>query len=421
MNKFLDFLKKQLGPGIVYAGACVGVSHIVQSIRAGEKYGFLFILAIIVIHIVKYPSMYFASAYTLGTKENIIKGYFRLNKWFSWSFILFTFLTMFIILAVLTLMTNSILFNLLQIEVSTFSLNLLNVGTLTFCCLLIFVGKYSLLDKLMKVILLLLFLFTCLVLFFSFKNTNFTLEQQLTISWKDVSLAFLITFMGWMPAPLDVGVWNSLWTEQKIKQNKEFNFQQGILDFKIGYWIPAFMGFLFIGLGALNVYGKQLPNGGVAFVKKFIEIYTANIGNWSFFFIAFISFMAMFTTLLSAVDAYYRVVHSIRSLLKKEAKGKENEEKLNSKFSILIFVMIISVTGIILSFFKTNLIQLVTFATALAFLSSVFFAILNYKIMFLPNIDQNLHPQRKMKFLVYLAIIYFIVFSILYLVFSLKI
>lgn len=413
MSNFLEIVKKQIGPGIIYAGACVGVSHIVQSVRAGEKYGFLFILAIIVIHIVKYPSFYFASAYTLGAKENVIKGYFRLNKWFSWSFIVFTFLTMFVILAALLLMTNSILFNLLQIKVSNFSLNLMNIGTLTFCCLLIFIGKYSLLDKFMKVILVALFIFTCLVLFLSFKNTSFNSEQQLAISWKDVSLVFLITFMGWMPAPLEVGVWNSMWIEGKIRENKNFNFKQGMLDFKIGYWIPAFMGFLFIGLGALNVYGEKLPQGGVAFVKIFIEIYTSNIGGWSFFFIAFIAFMTMFTTLLSAVDAYYRVVKSIRSLINSQKKQTKNNDFY---FSIIVFFLIIFGTTIILSFFKTNLIQLVSFVTTLAFLSSVFFAILNYKIMFLPNIDSKLQPQKKMKLWVYLAIFYFVIFSVFYLI-----
>ena len=43
-----------------------------------------------------------------------------------------------------------------------------------------------------------------------------------------VGIVFLIAFMGWMPAPLDVSVWHSIWTVGK-KENfkklftKEFN------------------------------------------------------------------------------------------------------------------------------------------------------------------------------------------------------
>ena len=31
---------KALGPGILYAGAAIGASHLVQSTRAGASYGF---------------------------------------------------------------------------------------------------------------------------------------------------------------------------------------------------------------------------------------------------------------------------------------------------------------------------------------------------------------------------------------------
>ncbi len=31
---------KTLGPGLIYAGAAVGVSHLIQSICAGVAYGF---------------------------------------------------------------------------------------------------------------------------------------------------------------------------------------------------------------------------------------------------------------------------------------------------------------------------------------------------------------------------------------------
>ena len=37
---------KSIGPGLLYPGAAVGVSHLVQSTRAGAKYGLIMILVV---------------------------------------------------------------------------------------------------------------------------------------------------------------------------------------------------------------------------------------------------------------------------------------------------------------------------------------------------------------------------------------
>jgi len=46
---------KSLGPGLLWAGAAVGVSHLVQSTRAGAIYGFQLVGIILLINLFKYP------------------------------------------------------------------------------------------------------------------------------------------------------------------------------------------------------------------------------------------------------------------------------------------------------------------------------------------------------------------------------
>ena len=46
---------QKLGPGLLFAGAAIGVSHLVQSTRAGADFGFGLIWALLLIHLVKYP------------------------------------------------------------------------------------------------------------------------------------------------------------------------------------------------------------------------------------------------------------------------------------------------------------------------------------------------------------------------------
>ena len=60
-------LKKTLGPGILFASTAIGVSHLVQSTRAGANYGFGLLLVVIVANVLKFPFFEFAARYTSAT------------------------------------------------------------------------------------------------------------------------------------------------------------------------------------------------------------------------------------------------------------------------------------------------------------------------------------------------------------------
>ena len=73
------FLKK-LGPGLLFAGAAIGVSHLVQSTKAGADYGLGLIWALILVNIFKYPFFQFGPRYALATGESLLSGYKKLGK-----------------------------------------------------------------------------------------------------------------------------------------------------------------------------------------------------------------------------------------------------------------------------------------------------------------------------------------------------
>ena len=50
----IKYLKK-LGPGLLFAGAAIGVSHLVQSTKAGAEFGFGLIWALLLCNLFKYP------------------------------------------------------------------------------------------------------------------------------------------------------------------------------------------------------------------------------------------------------------------------------------------------------------------------------------------------------------------------------
>ena len=71
----IDQIKK-LGPGLLFAGAAIGVSHLVQSTKAGAEFGFGLIWALILCNFFKYPFFLFGTKYAFLQ----VKPYYMVTK-----------------------------------------------------------------------------------------------------------------------------------------------------------------------------------------------------------------------------------------------------------------------------------------------------------------------------------------------------
>jgi Mn2+/Fe2+ NRAMP family transporter len=201
---------RTLGPGLLYAGAAVGVSHLVQSTRAGASYGFELIWVLIAANIIKYPFFEFAPRYATSTGKSLIYGYNSLGKWALILYILLTVSTMFAITAAILMVTSGLFAQLFGLNISyQLLLAMLMVGISVF----LFVGKFKTLEGMMKYIILILSLSTLIAVILAFKPELPIVDP---FNWSNViDMAFLIAFVGWMPAPFDVTVWYSTWTVAK--------------------------------------------------------------------------------------------------------------------------------------------------------------------------------------------------------------
>ncbi len=82
--KQIDLSK--LGPGLLFAGAAIGVSHLVQSTRAGADYGWGLIWALLLINLFKYPFFQYGPRYAQATGETLLDGYHKLGKTYLWAY-----------------------------------------------------------------------------------------------------------------------------------------------------------------------------------------------------------------------------------------------------------------------------------------------------------------------------------------------
>ena len=178
---------------------------------------------------------------------------------------------------------------------------------------------YAILDKLIKIVIVLLALSTLIAVCFTFgKGFHPNPEFVRNFSWVNkLDIFFLIAFVGWMPAPIDVSVWQSLWTIAKKKETGYApKLREVLIDFKIGYFGTAFLAMGFLTLGALVLFGtgEELSPKGVVFAEQLISIYTRSIGPWAYYIIAIAALTTMFSTTLTCLDAYPRVMKPLTDI-----------------------------------------------------------------------------------------------------------
>ncbi len=397
---------KMLGPGLLYAGAAIGVSHLVQSTRAGAEFGYGLVWAVLLANFLKYPFFEMGPRYAASTGKSLLHGYQALGKWSLYLYLLITVSTMFIIQSAVTIVTAGLVSEITGLTLQPW---VISSCLLIVCLTILLIGKFSFLDKTMKLIILILSFTTIVALAFSFLGTPEQYTMYLTsFSFSDKSnVLFLIALMGWMPAPLDISIWHSVWAVEKSSEiNQKIPLKTALLDFKIGYWGTLFLALCFIGLGAETIYGTgiELEASGGGFAKQLIGIYTDSLGNWAYFIIAIAAFTTMFSTTLTCLDAFPRVLSPTTRMI---TNSDNNSNKL---YWIWILIVVIG-TIIILSIFLVNMKSMVDFATKIAFITSPILAILNYLVIHGKTMPQENKPGLFLKYLSWIGLIYLIGFS----------
>ncbi len=401
-QQFFHNLTSRLGPGLLYAGAAVGVSHLVQSTRAGGMYGFELLAAIVIIHFVKYPFFEFGPRYTAATAKNILHGYRNLGSWAVWVYLLMTLSTMFIIQAAVTVVTAGLAINIFGLE-ALGGLNpqtlaaLISSGLLAICFVLLVSGHYVLLDKLVKVIILILSITSiAAVIMLIFDNPEYYKSATKHFSFVNkADLLFLAAFLGWMPAPMDISVWHSIWSESKNENDgKATSMEAALFDFRVGYIGTAFLAMCFLALGALIMYGsgETFKSGGAAFAGQLLDMYQQALGHWAFPVVAIAALTTMFSTTLTLLDAFPRTLGSALELL---FPGKISHR--NHRKTYLIWLLI-TITGtlLILFLYLTSMRQMVKMATVIAFVAAPVLATLNTLAMFSKDVPSQYRPGKLM-------------------------
>ncbi|KAF6244706.1 divalent metal cation transporter [Nitrosopumilus sp. b2] len=416
MDSKLSHFSKTAGPGILFACTAIGVSHLVQSTRAGADYGLLILGFVVVVTLLKYPFFEYGSRYANSTQTSIIDGYKKLGKPALWLYFFITIASMFFVTGAVGFVTAGFFENL-------FGLDFLGEWTIIIlfavCVGILGIGKYHVLDSLIKIIAIVLLVSTVSAFLLSLYNGP--IEPVAGFEPKDLwgvsGIFFLLALMGWMPTAVDLSSWNSLWTLERMKQtNYKPKLKETLFEFRLAYLITGILAIMFVTLGAFIFYGSghELPNNNALFANEIVSLYTKTIGDWSYLIITASAFTVMFGTIIAVFDGYSRSLQRTIELI-----FTKKEEKIHTKFRTLyvVFLLVIATGSLVVIFqFGNNLKELVDFATVLSFIIAPIIAVFNFRLVTGKFLNKESQPSGILRILSFAGIIFLSGFAMIFLI-----
>ena len=375
-----------LGPGILYAAAAIGVSHVVQSTRAGAVYGLAMAAIIIVVGIVKYPAIRFGSQYTVATGRSLPENYIDQGTWATLLYLGSQLLSVWFVLAAIAITTAGLVLTVFGLQMSAVALSgWLMAGTAT----LLTIGRYRWLEHIGKALVFVLVVMVVVAAAMSVPRIDWHLNQFVVENLDVRLLLFVVAMAGWMPTPVDAAILNSVWTKAKMDaRGAPIPRAEARFDFNLGYVTAMVLalGFLILGVAVMHEAGIAPEDSPPAFAAQVIALFTETVGEWSYALIGTAAIAAMFSTLLTAMDGYPRQFAHVAARL----RGREAPAWL---VPALIWIGALGSFSL-LATLLTSFTRFIDLTTTLGFVMAPIYAFLNHRAMLGAEVGEDDRPSR---------------------------
>lgn len=399
---------RAIGPGVLFTGTAVGVSHLVQSTRAGADFGFQLLLVVLLANALKYPAFRFGPHYSAATGYSLLEGYRRQGRWALWMYAALTAGTMFTVLAAVSVVTAGLLKHLLKLETSPVALSALVIAV---CAGILAFGRFRWLDRVNKAVVSVLALSTVLAAAIALPSIDWGAMRVIpdARALEPKSIVFIAALIGWMPSAIDVAVWQSLWTLARARDTGHRpTVRQSMVDFHAGYWGTAFLAVCFLVLGAGVMYGSSFELAGSAggFAAQVIELYARTLGEWSRPVIALSALLTMFSTTLTVVDGFPRALANLFVRFRgPEERGELDAAEGSARKTYWIALAVLSAGAIVVLVLLFTDVRaalglpdetfqlMIDLATTLSFLTAPILAWINHRVILSADVPDADRPK----------------------------
>jgi Mn2+/Fe2+ NRAMP family transporter len=379
------------GPGLLWAAAAIGVSHLVQSTRAGANAGFGLAWVILAALILKYPFFEYGPRYAAATGESLVEGYRRVGRWALWLYLLITISTALIIQVAVVLFTAFLFRYVFGLGWSLPAVAALVVAA---CAVVLFAGRFRGLDYATKIIIALLAVSTLFAAVVALPRADTHTLVPWPLGTEQVAFPFILALVGWMPSAFDISVWSSLWTLAKDRSaGSRASLAHALLDFRVGYVGTGIMAFAFVilGAGVMHRSGTAFSAQGTQFSVQLVDLYATTLGTWMRPIVLVAVVTTMFSTSLTVVDGFPRALARTFRVLARGIDAPGNDE---GRPYWIAGAILSGLTVVVIAAFIGTLTAMVDFATTVSFLTAPALGYLNLRAVTAPHVPEACRPGR---------------------------
>jgi len=378
-------LRDRLGPGLLFAAAAVGTSHLVQSTRAGAAYGLTLGILVVAICAIKYPLFRFAADYAAATGESLVAGYRRRGRLLVWLMFAASAIEAVAAVAGVSLVTAGIAGWLFALETSDLTTTL---SILIVTAVLVAVGHYRLLEVTASLfvglfsVLVLIVTLGSLPALFSNSTSSFPAFEFTTRN-----LSFATAVAGWMPIGNTAAIMLASWILAKRQDRPSQTLSDSRFDFNLGYLASSTLAVCFLIMGAAVLYARpvELPGGGAQFAATFVDMFETIVGSWSGVLVAIAALAVMYSTLLAIVDGFPRMLQNFLSELGVRDSGGRGQ-------FLLLLCLVVCAASAFLTFFLSAFTRFIDLVTIIGFVAAPIVAWANYLVITGSDVPESVRP-----------------------------
>ena len=379
---------KKLGPGLLFAATAVGVSHLVQSTRAGAEFGLTLSALIILACAIKYPAFRFGAEYSACTGESVIAGYERQGRWLLILVFIATIIEGVGVIPAVGLVSAGLGMNLLTININVI---LATMAIVLAASVILLLGRYRVLENITRIFVVVFSVLTIVAAIAA--TTQLASGQPLSAPFaiNEQNLFFAVSVAGWMPVGLSCSIFLSVWVIARGHlHGRPVTPEEARFDFNVSYAATLVLALCFLMMGTALLFGSGIEIAGSSngFAAQLIGLFTQSIGQWAQLVVGVAALAVMLSTVLAVVDGFPRTYANITYRLMKKNSSSWDENRLYRGFLGLQAVTTFMVLVFLLRSFGT----FIDFITALGFLSAPIIAFLNHRIMFSSDLSVTQQP-----------------------------
>ncbi len=410
-------IRRLIGPGLIFSGASIGTSHLVQSTRAGAMFGAALIGVILLVNILKYPAYRFGVDYSHATRRSLLSGYRELGLWAPILFLVAVAPLVPIILAALGAATAGIISTLFG---PVMPVPALAAMVLIGATALLVIGGYRWLDQVNAVLLAFLVISTVITTLMVIPRVEWGTISDFTWTRDAGALLFIVALAGFMPNPLDVSVPLSLWkvqADRSLPPGSHHTLDDARNSFLGPYVMTALMAVCFCIMGAGVMHAQSIAplSDAPGFAGQIVNLYREAMGREAAIMAATAALSVMATTVIAGLDAYARTFASAVSVFKGEsddAGSRRDYIGFCLFFMALAFVALFTLLADFAAFLD--------FVTSASFVIAPIVALLNHLVVTRCSMDEAARPSAAIRVWNWLAIAIMAALAVMYFVLILR-